>query len=538
MITTVDIERGRGLARTGSPWSVKGIDQETRDIVRSRAAAADLTIGAWINQAILNHVQGAVPTVPGPSRILDSPATLTTTAPAMEINVAPGTIGNQAILTLVDTELAASRNRLDEALRPVGFALRDLALRLVAAEATRRGGGPPRDASKPDGALPPVTADNGDLPVPALDAGGGWPEPTPPMNSLNPEIDPADLPLPPARRARGDAVANLDAPVALDITGPTHGAGLAEDDRPDTRRRPDPVPPTGPLGALDLSGLEPPAEPTASIVQFNGFQGGYEPSPTEAQADARKATARRTFRAFKVAAIILPFLVLGSATATYYYADRVGLAPVRDRLRSVALGHAGSIALTVGDAYQALEQGVTGAVGSAMRLLDAPDIVAAGTPSPGETAPRETEPLTQNGQAPTPDSDAKPAITRKADRSVGTTSENPEVKKRHDENGDCAADRRGTETPNWPPSLGRENRVAARGGQKTAPDRRPAAGSSGTPRNTGLATESAGNITEDRGASSRAVRTGPGAAQNAIRGRRTDRFAGNPGTSRRRQRAT
>lgn len=42
-------------------WSVKGIDGETRDLARDAAQVAGMTIGAWIDQAILKAKQGALP---------------------------------------------------------------------------------------------------------------------------------------------------------------------------------------------------------------------------------------------------------------------------------------------------------------------------------------------------------------------------------------------------------------------------------------------------------------------------------------------
>lgn len=46
-------------------WSVKGIDGETRDLARDAAQAAGMTIGAWIDQAILKAKQGALPDIAG-----------------------------------------------------------------------------------------------------------------------------------------------------------------------------------------------------------------------------------------------------------------------------------------------------------------------------------------------------------------------------------------------------------------------------------------------------------------------------------------
>jgi localization factor PodJL len=42
-------------------WSVKGIDGETRDLARDASQAAGMTIGAWIDQAILKAKSGALP---------------------------------------------------------------------------------------------------------------------------------------------------------------------------------------------------------------------------------------------------------------------------------------------------------------------------------------------------------------------------------------------------------------------------------------------------------------------------------------------
>ncbi|MFT5486526.1 MAG: TPR repeat protein [Paracoccaceae bacterium] len=50
------------MAKTRS-WSVKGIDGETRDLAREAAQASGMTIGAWIDQAILKAKHGELPTV-------------------------------------------------------------------------------------------------------------------------------------------------------------------------------------------------------------------------------------------------------------------------------------------------------------------------------------------------------------------------------------------------------------------------------------------------------------------------------------------
>ncbi|CAN0467651.1 unnamed protein product, partial [Discosporangium mesarthrocarpum] len=50
------------MAKTRS-WSVKGIDGETRDLARISAQASGMTIGAWIDQAILKAKNGELPAV-------------------------------------------------------------------------------------------------------------------------------------------------------------------------------------------------------------------------------------------------------------------------------------------------------------------------------------------------------------------------------------------------------------------------------------------------------------------------------------------
>ena len=43
------------MARLITPWSVKGIDDETRELARRKSKDAGINIGAWINRAILEH---------------------------------------------------------------------------------------------------------------------------------------------------------------------------------------------------------------------------------------------------------------------------------------------------------------------------------------------------------------------------------------------------------------------------------------------------------------------------------------------------
>lgn len=55
------------MAKTRS-WSVKGIDGETRDLARDAAQASGMTIGAWIDQAILRAKSGEISVI-GPANV-------------------------------------------------------------------------------------------------------------------------------------------------------------------------------------------------------------------------------------------------------------------------------------------------------------------------------------------------------------------------------------------------------------------------------------------------------------------------------------
>ena len=112
------------MTRLITPWSVKGIDDETRDIARQSAKNDQITIGAWINKAILSHSsekQG--------SAKKDAPKTQT-------INTdRPVTDSSSDFFS---DRLGQVEKRLDGELRPIMFALNNLALRLVAAETLQK----------------------------------------------------------------------------------------------------------------------------------------------------------------------------------------------------------------------------------------------------------------------------------------------------------------------------------------------------------------------------------------------------------------
>lgn len=121
------------MAKKSSPWSVKGIGQDTRDIVKRAAGEGGLTIGAWIDQAIIEDAKVAEASAadfdqktvsdPGDDAIANLPALAPQNASSMD-----------EALDILDDELASAEARLDETLRPVLIALHGLASRVVEAE--------------------------------------------------------------------------------------------------------------------------------------------------------------------------------------------------------------------------------------------------------------------------------------------------------------------------------------------------------------------------------------------------------------------
>lgn len=133
-----------------TPWSVKGVDEETRALARDAAQASGLTIGAWIDQAILRHA-GLLPVeedgAPEPVDSPDQVAVLEAQAEA-----------------LAQTADAAER-RLNASLKPAALDVAQAAQRMVALESSFRAGAP----FKPKPALPDE-ADSNSSETPPEDA--------------------------------------------------------------------------------------------------------------------------------------------------------------------------------------------------------------------------------------------------------------------------------------------------------------------------------------------------------------------------------
>lgn len=114
------------MSRDTTAWSVKGIDQATRDIARRAASAAGMTIGEWIDHAIKSD--SANRGVPVPANQSDRSGGNGPAAPPRMEGINPDTV--EAIFSRI-----SDGERLFEArLRPIGYALKDVAERVVALE--------------------------------------------------------------------------------------------------------------------------------------------------------------------------------------------------------------------------------------------------------------------------------------------------------------------------------------------------------------------------------------------------------------------
>ncbi len=179
------------MARLIAPWSVKGIDDETRELARRKAKNSGVNIGAWINRAILDHGSqehyGAtdLPNVAG-DNIPEKPNT----------QQHPNETSND----IISQRLQQLNNNLDGDLRPIMFALNNLALRLAAAEVLQKNEPKKINEIEPIATKPRLEEDAkkeiineesdgeeliSEQPTPSLER----PDPLPPAGDLNEEID-------------------------------------------------------------------------------------------------------------------------------------------------------------------------------------------------------------------------------------------------------------------------------------------------------------------------------------------------------------
>lgn len=186
------------MSRDSTAWSVKGIDQATRDIARRAAAASGMTIGEWIDHAIKADAANRGIPVPANQSGSSGPGE----ARPVE-GIDPETV--EAIFSRI-----TDGERLFEArLRPIGYALKDVAERVVALE---------RSAER----LPPPDA-------PVTDDAEVTPEPSQPPVRIPISFRPITPPTSPASPTPISPTPITPTPTP--DTGET--AGVGPDDGPD-----------------------------------------------------------------------------------------------------------------------------------------------------------------------------------------------------------------------------------------------------------------------------------------------------------------
>ena len=174
------------MARLIAPWSVKGIDDETRELARRKAKNSGINIGAWINRAILDHESQEQSGATDPTNVVGD--TIPEKPDAKQYS-------NESSNDIISQRLQQLNKNLDGELRPIMFALNNLALRLAAAEVLQK-----KEPKKINKIEPAVTKSKLDEDVqkeiineelineqstPSLER----PEPFPPTVDLNEEIN-------------------------------------------------------------------------------------------------------------------------------------------------------------------------------------------------------------------------------------------------------------------------------------------------------------------------------------------------------------
>ena len=108
-----------------TPWSVKGIDEETRKTARQKAKEAGLSIGTWIDKIILEQQ----------AQVLRNDSNLLNSEEQNAYEPKEFTTQKDIDIQGLSKALEEYDSRLEKELRPIIFGLNELALRLVAAEA-------------------------------------------------------------------------------------------------------------------------------------------------------------------------------------------------------------------------------------------------------------------------------------------------------------------------------------------------------------------------------------------------------------------
>ena len=179
------------MARLIAPWSVKGIDDETRELARRKAKESGVNIGAWINRAILDHGSQEH------SGANDLPNVVGDNIPEKSNTQQ---YSNETSSGVISQRLQQLNKNLDGDLRPIMFALNNLALRLAAAEVLQKN--EPKKINEIEQIVIKTKLDEdvkkeiineeldaeeliNEQPTPSLER----PDPFPPAGDLNEEID-------------------------------------------------------------------------------------------------------------------------------------------------------------------------------------------------------------------------------------------------------------------------------------------------------------------------------------------------------------
>ncbi|MEQ8334903.1 peptidoglycan-binding protein [Nisaea sp.] len=340
------------MASKPTTWSVKGIEEDVRDIARAAAERDQQNIGSWIDYAI--RVQGGQRPREPDTEASPGKGASTESAQTVPEPAASG-LTDQDVLAIIDRELSASTSRLDHALRPMGLALLDLAERMVAVERERsarvRLGGsadseyPETPApgelvdddfgpeSLPDSAEPAFDKpDEPDsfMPDPApLSAPPDLPDaPPPPSHDLAPDLDGLDVPMLPIEQS--DRAREIDRRLR---------ALAGEVDAVDATDR-DPPPPTGDLGPTEFD-IDPPVpdfQPAPDLelpTAFRGLQNSaFDSNPGAMAADAAQDRRRLRRRRIRRAFLGTTGLVAVIAAGLYVFAAELGLGQHRQALDS------------------------------------------------------------------------------------------------------------------------------------------------------------------------------------------------------------
>ena len=115
------------MSQALTPWSVKGIDEETRKTARHKAKEAGLPIGTWIDKIILEQQ----------AQVSRNDSNLLNSEEQNAYEPKDLTAQKDVDIQSLSKALDEYDSRLEKELRPIIFGLNELALRLVAAEALK-----------------------------------------------------------------------------------------------------------------------------------------------------------------------------------------------------------------------------------------------------------------------------------------------------------------------------------------------------------------------------------------------------------------